>query len=56
MINDDINKDLNIFLSLPDRATPLTLQNNIRVILGSKPEKFKNIEARKKLGIKRVGS
>ena len=51
MVNYDINKDLSIFLSFPDQATPLTPKNNARIFLGSQPEKFKNIEARKKLGI-----
>ena len=49
MVNYDNNKDLNLFLSFPDQATPLILTNNLRIILGSKPEKFKNIKARKKL-------
>ena len=38
MINYDIDKDLSIFLSLPDQATLLTLKNNLRIILISKPE------------------
>ena len=52
MINYDINKDLNISLSFPDEATALTLKNNLRITLGSKLEKFKNIEARRKLFLK----
>ena len=48
MINYDINKDMDIFLSFPDQATPSTLKNNLRTILGSKPDKLKNIEAQKK--------
>ena len=51
MINYDVDKDLNIFLSFPDQATPLTLENNLGIILGSTPEKKKNIESRKKLGV-----
>ena len=51
MIIYDINKDLNIFFPFPDQATPLTLENNLGTILGSKPEKIKNIESRKKLGV-----
>ena len=48
MLNRDIDKDFHILLSFPDQATPWKLQNNIRIILGSKPENFKNIEAQKK--------
>ena len=44
-----MDKDLNIFLSLPGQAASLTLQNNLRIILGSKPKNFKNIEARQKV-------
>ena len=47
MISYDINKDFNISLSFPDQATPLTFKNNLRIILSSKIEKFKNIETRK---------
>ena len=43
MVNYDINKDFNIFISFPDQATPLTLKNNSRIIFVSKPEKFKKI-------------
>ena len=50
-INYDINKDLNIFLSFKDQVTPLTLENKLRIIFGSKPEKVKNIETQKKLDI-----
>ena len=51
MINYDIYKDLNIFLSLKDQATPLTLENNLGIIIGSKPEKVENIKTQKKLDI-----
>jgi len=51
VINYDINKDFSIFLSFPDLSTPLTLKNTFKIILGLKPEKFKNIEAQKKLSI-----
>ena len=40
MINHDINKDLNTFLSFPDQAIPLTLKHKLRMILGSEPEKL----------------
>ena len=43
MIDYDINKDLNIFFSFPDQATPFTRKNNLRLILGLKQEKLKNI-------------
>ena len=43
-----MKKDLNIFLSFPGQATPLTLKNNLRIILGLKPERFKNNEAQQK--------
>ena len=45
MINIDINKDLNIFLSFPYHTTHLTLVNNLGIVLGSKPGKVNNIEA-----------
>ena len=41
-INYDIGKEFNVVLSFPDQATPLTLKNNLKIILGSNPEKFKN--------------
>ena len=49
MINYDIDKDLNIFLLFPDQATPLTFKNNLRIVLGSNPEKSKNMKARKRV-------
>ena len=49
IVNYDIDKDLNIFLSLPNEATPMKLKNNLMIILGSKPENFMNIKARKSL-------
>ena len=49
MINYDIDKDLHIFPSFPDQSFPLTLKSNLRIVLGSNPENFKNIEARKNL-------
>ena len=51
MMEKNIDKDFNTFLSFSDKATPFKLQNNLRIILNSKPEEFKNIEARQKLGI-----
>ena len=50
MIKHDISIDLNIFLSLPEEITPLTLQNIIRTTIGSKPKKFDNIEAQENVG------
>ena len=44
-------KDLNILLSFSGQITPLTHKTNLRIILGPKLEKFKNIKARKQLGI-----
>ena len=46
-----VNKDLNIFLKLLDEVMHLVFKNNLRTTLRSKSEKFKNIEARKNLGI-----
>ena len=40
----DVNKNLNIFLRFSDKVTPLTVKNNFKILLGSKPDKFKNIE------------
>ena len=40
-------KDWNIFLTFLDEVAPLVYKNNLRIILGSKSEKFKNIEAQK---------
>ena len=51
ILNCEINKDLKTFLSFPDLATHLTLENNLGISVGSKPEKFKNIEAQKKATI-----
>ena len=42
---------LDIFLSFQNEVTPLTLTTNLRIILRSKPEIFRNIEARKQLGV-----
>ena len=38
-----------IFLKVLGEVTPLALKNNLRIILGSKSEKFENIAAWKKL-------
>ena len=35
-------------LSFQEQTTPFTLKNNFQIMLGLKPEKFKNIEAPKK--------
>ena len=43
MMEQDINKDLSIFISYLDE--PFKFKNKSIIILGSKPEKFKNIEA-----------
>ena len=40
-MKQNTNKDLNI--------TPLTLKNNLKIILGSKLGKVKNIEAQQKI-------
>ena len=41
---------LNIFLSFPDYVTLLILKSNLIIILGLKPEKFKNVRLRKRVG------
>ena len=44
ILNCEINKDLKTFLSFPDLATHLTLENNLGINLGinlgSEPEKL----------------
>ena len=45
------HKDVNTLLSFPNQTKPLALKNDLRITLDSKPEIFKNIEARKKLGV-----
>ena len=45
LVNYDFDKYLNIFLSFPDQAKPLTLKNKLRIMLGLNPEQFENIEA-----------
>ena len=50
MINDEINKDLNILLSFPNEAAPLLLKDSLRIVLGPKPKQFQNMEARRKVG------
>ena len=39
-----INKDWNIFLKFLGEVTRLVFKNNLRIILGSKSEKFKNVK------------
>ena len=48
VMKQNMNKDRNILLSLPVQVTSLTFKNNLRIVLGSKREKFKNNEARQK--------
>ena len=48
-MKQDVNKDLNVLLSFSVEVTPWTIKNNFEIILGSKANGFKNIEARKKL-------
>ena len=43
-----MNKDWNMSLKFLGEVTPLLLKNNLRIILGSKSEKFKNLEAQQK--------
>ena len=50
MIKQEISIDLNIFLSLSEEITPLTLQNITRATIGSKPKKFDNVEAQQNVG------
>ena len=38
-------------LSLPDRVAPLTLKNDFRIIVGSKPEKSRILRLGKRSGI-----
>ena len=47
MMKQDINEDLNTFLLFSDEVRLFKFKNNLRIILGSKIEEFKNIEARK---------
>ena len=60
MINQDVNKDLRMFLCLSEEATPFTLKNTLRIILGSKPEAqyFRKLILRRiemvDIGIKKV--
>ena len=44
-------KDWNTFLKFLGEVIPLVFKNKLRIILGSKSDKFKNIEAQKKLVI-----
>jgi len=46
-----MDKDLNTFLSLSDEVTPFKFKNNFKMISGSKPEKFENIETQKMFGV-----
>ena len=39
-----------MFLNFLGESTPLVFKNNLRIILGSKSEKSKNAEDRKKIG------
>ena len=48
MMKQNINKDWNIVFNFLGEVTPFVFKDNLRIILGSKSEKFKNIEARKK--------
>ena len=45
MMQKKTNKDWNICLKFVGKATHLVLKNNLRIILGSELEKFKNIKA-----------
>ena len=51
MMKQDIKKDLILFFDLKANLHIVLGKNNLRIILGSKPKLFKNIEARQKLGI-----
>ena len=42
-----LTKDWNIFVKFLDEVAPLVFKNNLRMIVGSKSEKFKNIEIQK---------
>ena len=46
MMKQDINNDLKILFSFEGQVTPLTIENNLKIPLGSKPGKFKNDEDR----------
>ena len=48
MKQSNINKDWDIFLKYLGEVKPLVIKNNLKVILGSKSENFKNIKAGKK--------
>ena len=54
MMMQDIKKDLGIFFSSSDDDTPCNAYENLRVIVGSKSEKFKNMETALKLKIKHL--
>ena len=47
MMKQDINEDLNTFLLFSGEVTLFKFKNNLRIILVSKLEEFKNIDARK---------
>ena len=51
MVHYDITKDLNMFLSFPDQAIPLTLKNDSRIILGSNQKNLSALRLGKKLCI-----
>ena len=44
-----MKRDWNIFLTFLSEVTPLVFKNNLKINLGSKSEKFKNIETWKKV-------
>ena len=44
-----MNKDWNIFLNFVCEVAPMLFENNLRIDLDSKLEKFKNIEAAQKV-------
>ena len=48
MMKKNSNKDLNTFLSFLDEITPLTLKNNLRRILNSKPENLRILRLSRK--------
>ena len=45
MMKKSINKDWNIFLKFLGEVKHMLFRSNLRMILGSESEKFKNIEA-----------
>ena len=45
MMKKNIDRDLNVFRSFSDEVTSFKFKNNLRIILGSKLEKVKSIEA-----------